>query len=112
MEANRMLTIVNEQPPLTPNDDGVIRIGRTRVLLDTVIAAFAEGATAEEIAQQYPALTLAEVYATVAYYLNHKADVDAYLRAGEQFAQQVQVENEARFNPIGVRDRLLARRSR
>ncbi len=107
-----MLTIVSEQPPLTPNDDGVIRIGRTRVLLDTVIAAFNEGATAEEIAQQYPALTLAEVYATVAYYLNHQADVDAYLRAGEQFAQQVQTENEARFNPIGVRERLLARRAR
>ncbi len=107
-----MLTIVTEQPPLTPNEDGVIRIGRTRVMLDTVIAAFNEGATAEEIAQQYPALTLAEVYATVAYYLNHKADVDAYLRAGEQLAQQVQAENEARFNPAGVRDRLLARRTR
>ncbi len=107
-----MLTIVTEQPPLTPNDDGIIRIGRTRVMLDTVIAAFNEGATAEEIAQQYPALTLAEVYATVAYYLNHKADVDAYLRAGEQLAQQVQAENEARFNPTGVRDRLLARRTR
>ncbi len=107
-----MLTIVTEQPPLTPNEDGVIRIGKTRVMLDTVIAAFNEGATAEEIAQQYPALTLAEVYATVAYYLNHKADVDAYLRAGEQLAQQVQAENEARFNPAGVRDRLLARRTR
>ena len=107
-----MLTIVTEQPPLTPNEDGVIRIGRTRVMLDTVIAAFNEGATAEEIAQQYPALTLAEVYATVAYYLNHKADVDAYLRDGEQLAQQVQAENEARFNPVGVRDRLLARRAR
>ncbi len=107
-----MLTIVTERPPLTPDEDGVIRIGTTRVLLDTVVAAFNEGATAEEIAQQYPALTLAEVYATVAYYLNHKTEVDAYLRAGEQLAQQVQAENEARFNPVGVRNRLLARRSR
>jgi uncharacterized protein (DUF433 family) len=106
------VTILAEFPPLSPNPDGIIRIGKTRVTLDTVIEAFNEGATAEEIAQQYPALSLGEVYSAVAYYLSHKADVDAYLRSGEKIAQQVQAENEARFNPIGVRQRLLARRQR
>src|SRR5579864_7726122 len=98
-----MMPIVAEQPPLTATADGVIRVGNTRVTLDTIIAAFNEGATAEEIAQQYSVLSLADVYAVVAYYLNHKTDVDTYLHAGEQVAQQVQIENEARFNPIGVR---------
>src|SRR5947207_13927664 len=107
-----MLSIVAEQPPLTPTADGVIRVGKTRVTLDTVIAAFNEGATAEEIAQQYSALTLADVYTVIAYYLNHKTDVDAYLQAGEEVARQVRADNEARFNPVGVRERLLARRER
>ena len=41
--------------------------------LDTVVGAFCDGATAEEIAEEYPALSLARVYATVAYYLAHTA---------------------------------------
>ncbi len=47
------LTITNEVVPLRAEADGVIRVSGTRVTLDTVIAAFSEGATAEEIAQQY-----------------------------------------------------------
>ncbi len=105
-----MLTILAEQPPLTASPDGVIYVGKTRVTLDTVIGAYHEGATAEEVAQQYPALKLADVYATFAYYLYHKAEVDAYLRSGQQDAERIRAENEARFNPIGVRERLLARR--
>jgi uncharacterized protein (DUF433 family) len=105
-----MVSILAEQPHLTPNADGIIRVGKTRVTLDTVVGAFNDGASAEEIAQQYPALSLAEVYGAVAYYLNHKAELDAYLQAGEQVSRQIQAENEARFNPIGIRARLLARR--
>ena len=105
-----MLTIIAEQPPLTPNADGVIMVGKTRVPLDTIVWAFNDGATPEVIARQYPAVTLAEVYAVVGYYLNHKADVDAYVQAGEEIAEQVRAEVEARFPPEGIRERLLARR--
>lgn len=49
--------------------DGVARIGGTRVTLDSVVYAFQQGATAEEIAQQYPALKLADVYGAITYYL-------------------------------------------
>ena len=106
------MIILAEYPPLGASPDGVIHVANTRVTLDIVVAAFNEGATAEEIAQQYPALSLADVYGAVAYYLSHKADVDAYLAYATQVAQQVQAENEARFSPVGVRQRLLARRQR
>ena len=46
------LTIATEPIPLRMDSDGVVRVGKTRVTLDTVVAAFVEGATAEEIAQQ------------------------------------------------------------
>jgi uncharacterized protein (DUF433 family) len=48
-------------PPLVADDDGVIRVAGTRVQLETVVIAFDAGATAEEIAQQYTSLDLADV---------------------------------------------------
>ncbi|MBI4483382.1 MAG: DUF433 domain-containing protein [Acidobacteria bacterium] len=100
-----------ETPPLETDADGVVRVGKTRVTLDTVILAFSDGATAEEIAQQYPSLQLADIYSVIGYYLHHRAEVDAYLRQRAQQAEQVRNLNEARFDPSGVRDRLLARRA-
>lgn len=108
-----MSLIVDPEPvPLVTGADGVVRVGATRVALDVVIAAFREGATAEEIAQQYPTLQLADVYSVVGYYLRHQTDVDAYLNNRRRRAGEVRQENETRFDPVGVRDRLLARRAR
>lgn len=105
------LAVVAEPAPLTPDQDGVMRVGATRVTLATIVAAFHEGATAETIVQQYPSLALADVYAVIGYYLRHQADVDAYLAEQQVEADQVRQQNEARFNPVGVRARLLARRT-
>jgi uncharacterized protein (DUF433 family) len=66
------LAIVAEPVPLKANKDGVILVGQTRVTLDTVIAVFKQGATAEEIAYRYPSLNLADIYATIAFFLIHQ----------------------------------------
>jgi uncharacterized protein (DUF433 family) len=105
-----MLTISAETPPLIPSD-GIIYVGKTRVTLDTVVASFSEGATVEGIVQQYPALSLADAYSAIAFYLSHKSEVEAYLTSGQEASQRVKTENEARFNPVGIRARLLARRN-
>ncbi len=105
------LTITAEPIPLTIDVDGVVRVGGTRVTLDTVVAAFEEGATAEEIVQQYPSLQLADVYAVIGYYLRRRSGVEAYLRQRQQQAGGVRTQNEAKFDPHGIRDRLLARRT-
>ena len=104
------MQISTEPVPLKLDSDAVIRIGGTRITLDTVVAAFNEGATAEEIAGNYPSLNLADVYAVISYYLRKRADVDAYLSTRRQQAKQTRQQNEARFDPHGIRDRLLARR--
>ena len=57
--------LTNESLLLETGADGVIRVRGTRVTLDTVWDAFNEGATAEEIAQQYPSLSLADVYQAI-----------------------------------------------
>lgn len=104
------LVVTNQPIPLATDADGVVHIANTRVTLDTVIEAFREGATPETIAQQYPSLALADVYAVIGYYLNHRAEVHSYLQQREQVSSQIRKENEARFDPTGVRERLLARR--
>ncbi len=104
------LTITAEPVPLLTDKDGVVRVGGTRVTLDTVVAAFNEGATAEEIVQQYPSLQLADVYAVISYYLRNQSEVETYLKKRQQQAEEIRKQNEARFDPHGIRERLLARR--
>jgi uncharacterized protein (DUF433 family) len=104
------LAVTAEPIPLATDADGVVRVGSTRVTLDTVVAAFLEGMTPEGIVQQYPSLGLGQVYSVLGYVLNHSAEVEAYLRDRQRLAEEVRRENEARFHPVGVRDRLLARR--
>ncbi len=101
--------IPTETMPLKVDPDGVARIAGTRVTLDTVVQAFAEGATAEEIAQQYPSLVLADVYSVIGYYLRRRDEVDKYLRARVGTAEKARRENESRFDPAGIRERLLTR---
>jgi uncharacterized protein (DUF433 family) len=104
------LAIAPESLPLIEHSDGVIRVGGTRVTLETVVEAFNEGATAEEIAAQYPALRLGDIYATITYYLRHRDEVDDYVQRQELRAETVRQENLARFDQQGIRERLLARR--
>jgi uncharacterized protein (DUF433 family) len=96
--------------PIFIDTDGVARIGKSRVTLDTVVAVFEQGATAEEIACRYPALKLADVYNAIGFYLDHHQEVTVYLYERQQQAQSVRATNEQKFNPQGLRDRLLARR--
>lgn len=106
------LTFAADVVPLETDADDVVRVGKTRVTLDTVVAAFSEGATAEEIVQQYPTLSLPDVYQVIGYYLRRTAEVEAYLRQRRAEAESVRRQNESRLDPQGVRDRLLSRRRR
>ena len=69
-----------EAVPLRMDENGVIRIGQTRVLLELVIEAYQGGTTPETIVRWFDSLRLADVYAVISYYLNHKEEVDEYLR--------------------------------
>jgi uncharacterized protein (DUF433 family) len=98
-----------ETIPMVTGADGVIRVSGTRVTLDSILLAFNEGATPEEIAEQYP-VPLADIYRLIGYALRHTADMEMYLRRRQRESDEVRQQNEARWNPGGVRQRLLARR--
>ena len=61
---------------------------------------------------QYPALNLADVYAVIAYYLRRRAEVESYLQHRQKEPDNIRKQNESRFDPNGVRDRLLAQRTK
>jgi len=105
------LSITADPIPLKMDADGVARVGGTRVTLATVVTAFEEGLAAEEIMHQYPSLQLADVYASIGYYLRHRPEVEAYLCEQRREAEEVRKQNEARFPSHGIRERLLARRA-
>ena len=88
------------------DEGGVYRVGKTRVMLDSVVAAFHQGHSAETIKQQYPALTLEQVYGSIAYYLGHAAEVDAYLQRQDAVWEQWKARSEAQ--PSLVVERLRA----
>ncbi|MGE0597998.1 MAG: DUF433 domain-containing protein [Dehalococcoidia bacterium] len=56
------------------NGKPVIRGGRLRVI--TIAARHAEGRTPEEIATEYPNLSVSAVYAALAYYFEHRQAMD------------------------------------
>jgi uncharacterized protein (DUF433 family) len=105
------LTIRQAPAPLRTDEGGAVRVGRTRILLGTVVRMYEDGATPEAIVGAYPTLKLADVYATIAYYLANKEEVAAYLRAQEEEAGRLQAEIEAKQPTAGLKEKLLARRA-
>jgi uncharacterized protein (DUF433 family) len=103
------LVLEAEPVPLAVDADGVYRVAGTRVMLDTIVAAYQEGATPEEIADQYPSLQLGHIYAVIGYYLRHHEDVDAYLCDRAKLAIAVRAASEKAWPQQGIRDRLMAR---
>ncbi len=101
--------LVARPAPIQKDAEGVLRVGATRVTLDSVVAAFKHGCTPEEILLKYPSLVLTDIYAVITYYLWHRAEVDAYLQERGQVAEDVRRELQALFPPQGLRERLLAR---
>ncbi len=105
------LAVALEPTPIEADAQGVVRVAKTRVTLDTVVTAFMEGCTPEEIGEQYPTLQLSDIYLVIGYYLRHQDEIRLYLAERQRQANLIRQEAEQRFSPIGIRDRLLARQS-
>jgi uncharacterized protein (DUF433 family) len=95
---------------LTKDEHGVYRIGDTRVTLDGVVHAFDRGATAEEIVQDWPSLDLSDVYQVSGYCLKRGEELAPYLKERSHAERDLLAANEPEWSPLGLRERLLARR--
>ena len=95
---------------LTRTPDGTLRIAGTRIPIDRIIHAYLRGQTAEQFCQDFPSVSVADVHAVIAYYLQNRAVVDQYLRGREERADLLRREIE-RDTPLhDLRERLLRRR--
>ena len=96
--------------PIRVEPTGTRRVGKTRVTLDTVIGAYWLGYTPEQITESYSAVSLSEVYTVLAWYLNNRAEVDAYLAKREKEAEEIRRRIEERQGTgEGLKAKLLAR---
>jgi uncharacterized protein (DUF433 family) len=102
-------TPITEQIPIRADEYGRLRVGNTRVLLDLVIYSFRLGSTPDRIIEQYPSLSLDDVYLAIGYYLRHRDEVDAYLRQQEEEAKAFQEAYEKEYPPKLTREILLER---
>ena len=108
-----VLEIAPVPVPLRVDEHGVVRFAGSRVTLAVVVGAFLDGTTPEEIARNFDTLKLADIYAVLAYYLQHREEVDAYLEEEQRQADEIRAEFERRFPPDpDLRERLLARLAR
>jgi uncharacterized protein (DUF433 family) len=62
----------------------------TRISLDSVVYSFLDGESPESIAQNFPLLSLEQVYGAIAFYLANRELIDAYLAEGEAEFQRLQ----------------------
>ena len=107
-----MSLVINTDPvPLEIDADGVVRVGGTRVTLDTIVGTYLQGSTAEEIAEAFPTVALADIHAAISFYLRRRAEVDAYLEEGKRQAETIRQECQSRVDRQLLRQRLLARRA-
>lgn len=104
------LSLQTKPVPLATDEHGRIHVSGTRVSLDTVVFAFKQGSTPEEIVADYSTLDLSDVYAVITYYLQNEAEVEDYLQRRQAQRDEVRREMETRFPQTGLRARLLARR--
>jgi len=110
----KTMTILEHKPltlsvPLREEPPGVLRVGKSRVLLELVIHAYHQGESPEGIVEMYPALELADVFAVIAYYLAHREEVDEYLRVCDEQAEAIRRKIEASQRPGPSKEELLSR---
>ena len=106
------LVLERETPPLRQDAHGVIRVGQTRVTLESVISLFELGASAEEIALRCDVLDLHDVYATLSFYLGHQQEIRQYFDRVRQASVRARREVERRSPTAQIRERLERDRTR
>jgi uncharacterized protein (DUF433 family) len=89
------------------DEHGVLRVGASRVMLDSIVASFEQGHSAETIQQQYPALHLEEVHGAIAWYLTHSDEVAKYLQRQQTVWDQERAKAAGQSSPVVQRLRAL-----
>ena len=81
------------------DDKGVARIAGSRSrVIDVVLDQQAYGMTPEQMHQEHPHLSMAQIHAALAYYYDHKAEIDATIE--RQLKEVDRLRAEAGESPL------------
>jgi uncharacterized protein (DUF433 family) len=96
---------------LTEHPYGEIRLTDHRIGLYGVISRYQEGYSAEMLAEEFPTLSLSLVHRTIAFYLDNRAEVDAYVSAYAAELERLEREHVPSPALLEIRERLAARQA-
>jgi uncharacterized protein (DUF433 family) len=86
------------------NRDGGYYLTGSRVSLESVICLFLDGASPETIVDEFPTLSLEQVYGAVTFYLANRAKIDAYLSETDKLWEKARKSQSP--IPAPLRERL------
>jgi len=81
--------------------NGGYYVAGTRISLDSVVYSFNDGQSPEAIQQDFPSLRLSQVYGAIAFYLDHKAEIDKCLEDAERESKVQASRCRKRIRPFG-----------
>jgi uncharacterized protein (DUF433 family) len=84
-------------------NDGYGIIG-SRVSLESLIVPFLDGAAPETLVDEFPTLSLEQVYGAITFYLAHRAEIDRYLKEAETLWEEARTSQPP--IPTALRERL------
>ena len=93
---------------LTREGTGEIRLTGHRIGLYHVVHYYNDGYSAEMLACQFPGLPLALIHKTIAFYLENRDDIDAYVAACRDELDRQRAANPNRLPLASLRERLAA----
>ncbi|MCC5611907.1 DUF433 domain-containing protein [Nostoc sp. CHAB 5834] len=95
-----MTAALKRAKPYIEQRDGGYWIEETRISLDSVVYAFLNGESPESIAQNFPLLSLEQVYGAITFYLANRELIDAYLKEGEKEFEKLQQSLREKNPPL------------
>jgi uncharacterized protein (DUF433 family) len=101
--------IVEDGVPLYVDATNDVRIRGSRVLYDLIGHLHNAGDSPESLAENVPTVSLANICGALAYYYNHRDQVDAYVAWRDAEGDKVQAFIESRFPPGDFMERLRER---
>jgi uncharacterized protein (DUF433 family) len=76
------------------------RVAESRISLDSVVYAYWEGKSPEAIAEEFPTLSVEQVYGAIAFYLRNRQEIDEYLSQQDAKWQIVASQSNAQHGPL------------
>jgi len=99
-----MNTTVQEHIEITPGTcGGKPRIAGTRIRVQDIAIWTEQGESPDEIIAGYPQLSLADIYAALAYYHDNQAVIDRQIKESEEFITRMMDRQKAATQATAAR---------